>query len=127
MYKTEDFTRLRLWYFDETDEISCDSIKASFKDLIGALEDVSMAVCDDFIDAKQTLGESEYPAVKVYHKNAEYMPVYIISFEQGSNIYVSMGVAGKGEQVKAEELEKLYVRAAGSVSNTCLLYTSRCV
>ena len=42
MYKTEDFTRLRLWYFDETDEISCDSIKASFKDLIGALEDVSM-------------------------------------------------------------------------------------
>lgn len=118
MYKTEDFTRLRLWYFDETDEISCDSIKASFKDLIGALEDVSMAVCDDFIDAKQTLGESEYPAVKVYHKNAEYMPVYIISFEQGSNIYVSMGVAGKGEQVKAEELEKLYVRAAGSVSNT---------
>ena len=118
MYRTEDFTRLRLWDCGQDADITLDDVETVFKDLAIAIGDSKVYVWTDTVDAKKELGISEYPVLRIRHENSAYLPIFVMLFQQGNNTCIAMGTSGKGEQIKAPELQKLYVQAAGSVYNT---------
>lgn len=118
MYRTEDFTRLRLWDCGQDADITLDDVETVFKDLAIAIGDSKVSVWTDTVDAKKELGISEYPVLRIRHENSAYLPIFVMLFQQGKNTCIAMGTSGKGEQIKASELQKLYVQAAGAVYNT---------
>ena len=118
MYRTEDFTRLRLWDCGQDAGITLDDVETVFKDLAIAIGDSKIYVWTDTVDAKKELGISEYPVLRIRHENSAYLPIFVMLFQQGNNTCIAMGTSGKGEQIKAPELQKLYVQAAGAVYNT---------
>lgn len=118
MYRTEDFTRLRLWDCGQDADITLDDVETVFKDLAIAIGDSKVYVWTDTVDAKKELGISEYTVLRIRHENSAYLPIFVMLFQQGNNTCIAMGTSGKGEQIKAPELQKLYVQAAGSVYNT---------
>ena len=118
MYRTEDFTRLRLWDCGQDADITLDDVETVFKDLAIAIGDSKIYVWTDTVDAKKELGISEYPVLRIRHENSAYLPIFVMLFQQGKNTCIAMGTSGKCEQIKAPELQKLYVQAAGAVYNT---------
>ena len=104
MYKTKDFTELRVWTVERGVEIKIGEIKERFEELIKAI-DAPVVAFDIEIDG-------HIPAINLAcSANSNYMGIYVYYVDN----YVGMAVEGKGEQIKAPELEKLFYRAAGSV------------
>ena len=118
MYKLEDFTQLRLWDCGEDAGINLDDVENVFKELADAIGNSEIFVWQDTIDARKELGNSQYPVFYISNKNSKYLPIFVVLFRKGKNTFIAMGASGKGEQVKAPDLQKLYVRASGSVYNT---------
>ncbi len=118
MYKTEEFTRLRLWDCGQDMSITLADVKNVFSELVEAIGDSKIFVYQDKVDAKKDMGIPEYPVLRIQSENGAYMPIFVMLFQRGNSTCIAMGTSGKGEQIKATELQKLYVQAAGSVYNT---------
>ena len=105
MYKSKDFVELRNWILEDDSVVSVEEIKRLFEELISAAN-ISAYVGDITIDGK-------FPAIAIYSiTNDRYMGIYV--YCQGNTI--GMALEGKGEQIKATDLVKLYYKAAGALS-----------
>lgn len=96
----EEQVALRKWGLGKDVEITAEEIKAMFNDVITAGGYNMMAYVVEYN------GES---IVKIKSDaNADYMPVSSEIYKEKGETGVFSYVTGKGEQIKAKELEKLY-------------------
>jgi len=104
MYKSKDFTELRYWTMPNDSNMTIDDVKTAFKDLASAA-DIPVYISDIEID-------NNIPAFEIRSlKNSNYMGVYVYYYSN----FIGMALEGKGEQIKAPELESLFQKAAGGV------------
>lgn len=105
----EEQVALRKWGLGKDVEITAEEIKAMFNDVITAGGYNMMAYVVEYN------GES---IVKIKSDaNADYMPVSSEIYKEKGETGVFSYVTGKGEQIKAKELEKLYYKAMGEWHN----------
>lgn len=105
MAKSKDYVVLRHWDCGNA-EISLSDVRTSFKDIIDAIGGQQVFL-------KNNGGDS----FMLCSANESYMPVNIFTYWDNGSLFVDMAVIGKGEQIKAEELESLYRNAMGALSN----------
>ena len=105
MYKSKDFTELRNWTLSNDVEVTINDLKEAFEELTRAA-DIPVSIIDIEID-------NSLPAIKIRSTlNSNYMGIYVYC---NSNM-VGMALEGKGEQIKAPDLEKLFYKAVGTVA-----------
>lgn len=105
MYQSKQFVELRCWTIDREQALSGAEVKEIFVELIRAAG-YPIEVVDITIDNRM-------PGLALrYAENQNYMPLYIY----GNADSIWMALEGKGEQVKATDLVKLYHKAAGALS-----------
>lgn len=105
MYKSKDFTELRNWTLSNDVEVTINDLKEAFEELTRAA-DIPVFIMDIEID-------NSLPAINIRSTlNSNYMGIYVYC---NSNM-VGMALEGKGEQIKAPELEKLFYKAVGTVA-----------
>lgn len=105
MYKSKDFTELRNWTLNGSAKVNIEELKEIFEELVIAAT-LPVYIVDIEID-------DNLPAFKIKSSsNSSYMGVYVYCKSQ----VVGMALEGKGEQIKAPELEKLFYKAAGTVA-----------
>lgn len=105
MYNSKDFTELRNWTLSNDVEVTINDLKEAFEELTRAA-DIPVSIIDIEID-------NSLPAIKIRSTlNSNYMGIYVYC---NSNM-VGMALEGKGEQIKAPDLEKLFYKAVGTVA-----------
>lgn len=105
MYQSKQFVELRCWTIDREQALSGAEVKEIFVELIQAAG-YPIEVVDITIDNRM-------PGIALrYTENQSYMPLYIY----GNADSIWMALEGKGEQVKATDLVKLYHKATGALS-----------
>ena len=105
MYKSKDFTELRNWTLGDDIKVTISDIKSIFEEMIHAIK------ADIYI--RNITIDGSLPAIALHSSsNSNYMDIYVYLH----NNLVGMALEGKGEQIKAQELEKLFYKAAGIVS-----------
>ena len=100
---------IRVWDLGKDNNISLEDVENAFQDLLTATN----LPCT--IVNSKILG---FETIAIQSKtNNQYMPLYnYLTSESGSLLLVT-SVEGKGPQVKADELEKLYYKATGAWSD----------
>ena len=98
---------LRSWEFANSDDISIEEIISSLRDLINAgnYEDVGVVESNAL----------EIPSAAIIcRENANYLHIYNYLYAEGGSIFWISSIHGKGEQVNAKDMEKMYHKAAGA-------------
>lgn len=96
---------LRSWQMESNYDVTFDELKSAIEELIKGI-DAKIAV-----DYSSQLGQKSIALFQ-----GQYMPVHFyFTREKGIN-YIVTSVIGKGNQVKATDLEKFYYKAVGSLS-----------
>lgn len=104
MYNSKDFTPLRSWTIDSDVNVTKQLLKDNFEEVIRAAG-YKVAVYDIEIDKR-------LPAISIRNREDDrHMGVYVYC---DGNI-VEMAIEGKGHQVKATDLEKVYSKAVGAM------------
>lgn len=115
MSKKEDITLLRMWEFENEQDIDIEIIRQAFSDLFkGIATSYYLSEPGDF--TRSELGIANLPAISICSGNDAYMTVHITTYYERKSRVVVMGIIGKGEQIKAAELESFYTKCFGSVS-----------
>ena len=105
MAKSKDYVVLRHW--------DCGNAEISFSDVRSSFKDIVDAIGGEQVSLKNNGGDS----FMLCSVNESYMPVNIFTYWDNGSLFVDMAVIGKGEQIKAEELESLYRNAMGTLSS----------
>lgn len=105
MTKSKDYVVLRRWDCGNAD-ISLSDVRTSFKDIVDAIG-----------GEKVFLKNNDEDSFMLCSVNESYMPINIFTYWNNGRLFVDMAVTGKGEQIKAEELESLYRNAMRALSN----------
>lgn len=116
MGKKDTFTLLRTWDFGREQKPDIDMINKAFSDLFEGIETFSRLE-EPSEDTKRELGIAGLPAFCICSENLQYMKVFIGVYPENGNYFALMGVTGKGQQIKAAEMEPFYAKCMGSVSN----------
>lgn len=113
MYNSKDFTPLRSWTLDRDANVTMQLLKDSFEEIIVAAG-YKIAVVDIEID-------ESLPAISIQNReDYRHMGVYVYCYENT----VEMAIEGKGHQVKATDLEKVYSKAVGAIRGLQAGYTN---
>lgn len=102
MATSRNTTCLRRWAFVKGKEPTFDALKENFEEMLKALNlpDVHMRADEEKL---------------VFRGMGPYMPVAVwLEMVDGKPV-VEMAVSGKGEQIRAQDLEKYFVRSIGAV------------
>ena len=100
---------IRVWDLGNDNSISLEDVKVAFQDIVAAT-DLPISVGNS-----NSLGFNT--VVIQSSNNTQYMPVHNYLQHEGGSLLLVTSVAGKGPEVKAEELEKLYYKAVGAWSD----------
>jgi len=113
MYNSKDFTPLRSWTIDSDVNVTKQLLKDSFEEVIRATG-YKVAVYDIEIDKR-------LPAISIRNREDDrHMGVYVYC---NGNI-VEMAIEGRGHQIKAKDLEKVYSKAVGAMRGVHAGYTN---
>lgn len=96
-------TYLRRWEFAKGTEPTFDALKESFEEMLKALDLPGIHMWAD----EEKL---------VFRGMGPYMPVAVWLGTADGKPVVEMAVSGKGEQIRAQDLEKYFVRSIGAVN-----------
>lgn len=98
-----NLTYIRRWEFSRNTEPTLSELETGFKETLEALDsDIRIQVNDSTLVLRSP--------------NAQYMSVLIDCGTVDGKPVVDMSVSGKGEQIKASELEKYYVKSLGAMN-----------
>lgn len=103
MAKATDFTLLRQWWFNQGEEPTYHDLKTGFEDVIEAAG-LKLQI--------QTSGNGLF----ITGNSTEYMPVSVFSMNEKGTPIIAMGVEGKGQQIKAQELAQYFTKSSGAMS-----------